>query len=404
LFSQQLLASPEVKLLLCCTRTSRSPETASRVRALLGEDIDWEHLIRVAHRHGIAPLLYWHLDNTCPRTVPENAFNHLRNHFRANTLRNLSLTRDLLRLLKAFERHEIPAITYKGPALTTSVYGNLALREFSDLDILIREQDVSRATELLISAGYRSGYPEHQMTHTQEAVLRRTEFEYDFTRDDSKSSVDLHWAIMPTYLSVTLNLEGLWKRLEPTSLGGETVLTFSPEDLLLILCVHGSKHLWEQLKLICDVAELIRARKDMNWGRVLKQAGTLGNERMVLLGLFLAKELLGAVLPKEVMQRVEADPVVKVLARQVEEQLLCEANEPRRVLEEILFHLKTKERLKDKIRYCVRLSTAINMRDWAALPLPGYLFPLYYLIRPVRLVRKYGRRLLEPLLRPVKRC
>jgi hypothetical protein len=95
---------------------------------------------------------------------------------------------------------------------------------------------------------------------------------------------------------------------------------------------------------------------------------------------------------------IEADPKVKALARQVQEQLFWEAERPHTVREEILFHLRSKERLQDKIRYCIRLPMTTNIRDWAALPLPRYLFPLYYLIRPVRLVGKHGRKLFERLL------
>jgi hypothetical protein len=127
--------------------------------------------------------------------------------------------------------------------------------------------------------------------------------------------VELHWGFVDRQFSLPLDAEGLWGRLERVSLDGGTVPTLSPEDLLLILCMHGSVYLWERLGWTCDVAELIHARKGVDWEWVTEQAAALGGERMFFLGLYLASDLLGAPLPRDLLHKVEADPTVKVLAR-----------------------------------------------------------------------------------------
>ena len=385
------LIRPEDELILCCARVREDPERAAQIRVLLQGGMDWAYVLRAARGHGMAPLLFWHLNATRPEAVPTAVLDLLRSDFYANNLRNLLLTGELLRLLNVFEGRGIPAIPYKGPVLAAVAYGNLALRQFIDLDILVHKQDVSRARELLISLGYR---PDHQLTRGQEAALFRTERQYVFTHEDKGSKVELHWAIMPRFLSVSLDPERLWKRLERVSLGGDSVPTLSAEDLLLILCVHGSVHLWERLGWVCDVAELVSARKGMNWAQAAEQAAAQGSERMLFLGLFLANDLLGAALPEEILQKVKANSVVRTLAGQVQERLFLEPGDPPRVFEQTFFYLSMRERLQDKIRYCIRLATNINAFDWALVPLPSYLFPLYYVIRPIRLIGKYVRRLL----------
>jgi hypothetical protein len=400
MLSPASLNRPEVELLLCCARTVRSAEEDARIRALLLENMDWEYVLQTARRHGVAPLLYWHLDAVSPEVVPEDVFDRLRDHFRANNLRNLFLTGELLRILKAFEAYGILAVPYKGPALAASAYGNLALREFHDLDVLVHRHDVPKAKEVLASMGYRALY---QLTGAREAAFLLSQCEHPFVRDDGKCSVELHWEVIESHF-FPLDTERLWDRLDQIPLGGDTVLNLSPEDMLLILCVHGTKHAWERLGWICDVAELIRVHQDIGWERVTKQASVPGGERMLLLGLFLARDLLGADLPEEVSRRVQADPTLKALARRILERLFWETGDSSGFLMGYeapalhTLHLEVRERLRDKIRYCVRKAITMRGEDLELLPLPKFLFPFYFVIRPIRLASKYGRRVLKRFL------
>jgi hypothetical protein len=136
----------------------------------------------------------------------------------------------------------------------------------------------------------------------------------------------------------------------------------------------------------------------MDWGWVMEQAAALGSERMLFLGLFLANDLLGAVLPEDVWQRVRADPAVVSLAGQVRERLFGDAHGQPGDLGRCLFHLKARERLEDRVRYCVRLAVTTTPGDWALVRLPSSLFPFYYVLRPIRLVRRYGLGLLRRFL------
>src|SRR5438093_13533877 len=87
---------PEAGLLLCCARSHMDQWTAARIRTLLQEDIDWPYLLRTARSHGMMPLLYWHLNATCPDSIPKATLDKLRDHFHANAQRNLFLTGELL--------------------------------------------------------------------------------------------------------------------------------------------------------------------------------------------------------------------------------------------------------------------------------------------------------------------
>ena len=61
-------------------------------------------------------------------------------------------------------------------------------------------------------------------------------------------------------------------------------------------------------------------------------------------------------------------------------------------------YLGMRERLADRLRYCVHTAMSQTAEDWELVPLPRHFFPLYYLLRLVRLTGKHGKRLLERAL------
>ena len=394
---------PEIELLLCCARTCMDSARVERIRTLLGEEIDWIYVTRMALRHGVMPLLYINLNTTCPDAIPKTLVDQFRGYFHANALNNLFLASELLKLLHLFQEHGIPAIPYKGPVLAASIYGNLTLRQFCDLDILVRERDFMRTRELLISQGYRSWY--------------ELDWQHAFVHDGTTVHVDLHTGITPWYFPFRLDFEGLWQRLEPVSLADTTVVNFSPEDLLIILCVQFFRDCCdkrEQLAKVCDIAQLIYARQTLDWQRVMEQARTLDSTRIVFLGLLLASDLLGAALPEEVLLKIQGDSVVKSIAVQVCDRLFQEADVSldisethlSKLVENAFFHFRMRERLQDKfpyILYLFQLAITPNQRDWAFLPLPTFLSCVYYLLRPIRLAGTYGFKPLQNFLKRLRK-
>lgn len=381
-----LITSETVELLLCCARTHVEPATAERIKYLLKEDINWEYLISLSNQHRVLPLLYHTLNNICSDAVPKNVLETLRVNFYAIAQRNLFMMQELLKLIELFKAHNIPAIPFKGPVLAAAVYGNLVFRQFGDLDILLHKKDILKAKELLLTHGYNAW---HQFNSTQEAVHLHVQFEYNFMRKDEQVFVELHWGFTPKYLAFDFDPESVWEDVQQVSIGGAKVFNLSPEKLLIILCVHGTKDLWQRLSWISDIAEVVRVHQTINWQKVLQQAKKLGGERMLLLGLYLANKLLGTSFPNEVWQRIEADSVVDSLATRVCQQLFCDIDSQHQKIDELSFYLQSREYLHDKIRHLLFRAFVPTVADPAFLPLPKSLFFLYYWLRPFRLLGKF---------------
>lgn len=380
---------PEIQLLLCCGSLPIEPEKAARISQLLGQQIDWQYAIEKARRHGLLPLFYRTLKEVAPaECVPETHLRSLREHARLNAARNVVLLAELKKILREFAAHDIHAMPYKGPALAVAVYGDLSLRQFTDLDILIRKRDVWRATRLLVGQGYR---PYFDVPEARQDDFLRLGYVQLFERDEGRESIELHWAFAPRFFGFQLETEAFWEKLEQLDLGGTTVLAPPAEELLLILCAHGAKDMWERLEWICSVAELVRSRPQIDWQRSLKIAAEANVERVLLLGLLLARDLFGARLPAFVERKIAAAPSIKKLAGQIRARLFSDDAEPPGVFERIRFHLQTRERVRDRVRYCLLLATTPTPGDWASLQLPASRSFLYAFARPVRLLKKYRK-------------
>jgi hypothetical protein len=384
-----LAARPEDEILVCVARRSLDAAMAERLRELLKRDLDWKLLLASAQHHCLMPLLYFHLNAVGQSLVPRNVMSRLEGANYRNTQSSFFLTGQLIQVLEFLEENGIRAIPFKGPTLALRAYGDVGLRQFGDLDILVHRKDILKVKDLLISRDFKSTL---ELTGTQQAALLRFDCAYNF---DNKQGVtlDVHWDFVERHFSFYIDVNSVWDRLEPVTISGKQLLTLSADDLLLILCLHGFTHLWERLGWICDVASLIDRRKDLNWQRVLENATTLGARGILSLGLLLAGDLLDAPIPPEVSKSLKPVAKVRKLAEQVREQLFTQRSTPAGLFAEAGTLMSLRERRRDRLRSCFRLVTTPRSFDWMFLSVPDSLFFLYYLVRPLRLAGKYGARL-----------
>ena len=382
-------------LLLDCVRAFVASDSSGQTQVTVPQGEDWESLFRTASRHGVTPVVSWVLANADPDTVPEAHRVRLRESLRANALHNLTLAGELLSILNLLESRGIAAVPFKGPVLAVSVYGNLALRDFCDLDILIRNQDVRRTIDLLVGCGYRTDLASNP---AEEAAYLRSRYEIHFTPPRGDALIEIHRAFVPEFCCFPLTYESLAPRLRRVSLCGTEVAGIAPEDLLLILSVHGAKHAWSTLGWICDVARLVSVQANaIDWDTVHARARQLGVERLLALALFLANSVLGAALPAEVLNRCRADKAVNSLTCEVRHRLFSESGGSLSEFQSHWFFIKTRELISDKFEYCRRLAFTLTEEDYRIVSLPAFLSPLYYPLRAVRIFGKYGMAPLQRL-------
>jgi hypothetical protein len=395
-----LSATPrrEYQILLACAATPLESERNERVRSLVEGDVDWEYLVWAASGHGLLSLLYRQLAPLASAEsagIPQQPLDDLRFLHERNRQRAVLLRDELHGLLPLFDDAGIVAVPLKGPTLSILAHGDIATREFQDLDILIRRKDLHRTRELL---GRRGFFPEQQLPDgTEETRLRSCRVQ-TFVHHLTRIAVEVHWELTPPWFSYAFDNRSLWKRLVRLSLPGGMVWSFSKEDLLAYLCVHGTKHCWERLAWLWDVASLIRTNSDIDWERLLSDCKARGNERIVLLGLALASDLMDAGLPSMIEKEITAQRELAQAVAEIRRRLFGPYRPWPAALDEWLFHLQVTSRWRDRINYCLRRAGTLNERDWATAGIPGSFPVLDYAIRAGRVAGRLGRETKDWLL------
>ncbi len=385
--------SREAEFLLGCVSAYATGARAGRVAELAVCDLDWELLVRMARWHAVAPVLYRSLAG-CPERVPAAILDNLHGRFRANAMRNAYLARELVQITSLLREKGVPVIAFKGAVLAHAAYGDLSLREFVDLDILVRPSDLGVTRDFLFSQGYKSQFS--GLGEKERGFFLWCE--EAFGNKDGLVCVDVHWQMNPQYFAYAPEGAVLWRRTVPVELQGGTVSTLSTPDLLLHLCVHGAKHGWTTLGWICDVAVLACRNPGLEWSRMIAEAASLGGRRLLLLGLYLAYNLLGAAIPDELISMARDDGVIVDVAAQVKRRMFDNIGERASVFQEWMVPTRALESTRARVRYLAGRAFAPTVDDWELVRLPRPFFPLYYLLHPLRQAIAQGPRLIRAFI------
>lgn len=266
--------TPEIQLLLAC---ARSRDAAAEVGVALSREPDWDTVWRLAEPHGMEPGLYLHLAG---RDLPDSIHRRIVDTQTANAARNLAATAELLLSLISLRNAGVDAVTYKGPVLSIQLYGDVALRRYVDLDLMVRPDEVSSARAVLLSRGYVA---DADLPGWQFEAYLRSQKEIAFAREADGRRVDLQWAFTTSFSGLRWDLPAMHTRTVDIQIAETSVRTFSDDDLASILSVHGSAHLWDRLSWVADLGALID-RGGIEWPRVLFEARRIGAETMVVGG------------------------------------------------------------------------------------------------------------------------
>jgi hypothetical protein len=355
--------------------------SAARISTILPTIQNWDALLTVAKDHRVLPILYLRLANQAAE-IPRSSFESMQSDYNRNVLHSLTNAAELIGVLKDFSEENIPAMPFKGVVLSATAYRDLTARPAGDLDVLVFYRDLIRATEVLLNRGYELKTPARE----DGSPAIEDYYEYHFERESDGMVLELRWRLELTQprFKCNLGMDWVWPGRRTASLAGAEVPEMDPEISLLVLCMHGSKHVWSRLIWICDVARMLEAHPNLNWNRVRSEAKARGLWRALALGVLLAQYVGEAVIPENVLHSFESDSTARSLAEYISTNLF---ERPGRTPESRLpYHVQLLG-FKDRLRMLLSIDfLRPNARDRAVIALPKVLEPLYFLIRPVRIL------------------
>ena len=367
--------APEIGLLLEAARAGTDPVA---LRSAIERGPDWTAVTALALRHGIAGLLCQRVLDVAAELVPDDLGMAMRAYLDSCSERHAIAVAELLELLDALSSAGVTALPFKGPALAARIYADAALRPCADLDFLIREADIDAAFAVLEWLGFISQHP--GLSPDDRQAYHRYNGQDCLTAPGWRMPIEPHWALAPRTLAITLDTAGLMVRASPVTIGDHQVMTLSADDTLLAAALHGSKEEWTRLSWIADIAALLTRGQQLHPADVLARATAAGARRMLLVGVALARDLLGAPCGGTFADAVADDAGSRRLAETVAARL-WQRGEASSVFVLSQFRWRMRERLRDRVRYAAATLLTARVQHFQAVRLPRRLRLLYPLVR-----------------------
>ncbi len=374
-------ASPEWAALLECAAPH---DDSARLRELL-RAVSWPALFTMAEEHGVIASLSGSLRRFDESIAPPDIAQKIREYHRAQVLSAMKMTAELFRLVDLFRAAGLETVLVKGPTLAMRAYGDTGSRIFGDLDLIVRQRDILRATELMISAGY-----DFEVS-PDEIRAAKIPGQYSFVRKGAPLLVELHTEQTMRYFPRGLPVEKFFATRQHELLDGHEVPVLSIEHELVLICIHGAKHLWERLTLVADVAALAARQTNLNWLESLATAEDAGAGRMLRVGIILAQDLLRAPLPQDIQSRIRSDTAAARLAREIAEWLPSAGHSLPGLLRRALFRMRMRGAVASGLGYLLKLTFSPTQEDWRETDGQDSAASLSSLRRPFRLAKKYRR-------------
>jgi len=378
--TEKIADAPEWRFLLDACQPESSKANVV-IDSWLRHRIRWDFLLELAENHGVLPLVHQAL-KPYGRALAAADLALLNSKHQTNLHRAMMLSRELIRIMDTLEENGIEVMPYKGLALADSVYGDIALRQTGDIDLLIRAKDVSRACAVLAKLNFVAhlDLPERQ----QKAYLQ-SGYEYMFDAPAGRNLLELQWAIQPRFYAVDFSAEELFERAIAVSVAGRMVRTPSFEDSFILLSLHAAKHLWAKLIWICDLARIMKMNH-LGWSQIKDRVERFRIRRILTLNLLLANRLLGASIPSQASEMLEDG--IEDLAAKIEGFVPGGAPFHMESVAYFRCMLRLREHPGDRVRFASRLLLTAGPGEWASLKLPDFLFPAYRLVRLSRVASK----------------
>ena len=376
---QLIINNNIISILLLSSKTSLNFQEQHIVSRYINEFFDNETFIQISKKHGILPIIYKNLKDI-NSTTNKQLISKLNKNYQDIAKTNILKSAELLRVIYLLKKHHIKALAFKGPTLSILAYGDITMRQFGDIDILIDKKDIYKIDNILLSNGYKRYL---NLSNKQEKIWIENAHDIGYIQTSNHTHLELHWAFLDDDYPLHLELEKFWEDTQTITINNKKVQTFSNENLLYYLCIHGSKHLWERIEWIKDIDLMIRTQ-DIDWDKLISRINPDFN-KMFYLGIILTNKLYETPIPIHIEEKI----LTYYKLHKIVEFIIESWHTPKSKLQQTKIILQLFPNTKTKLKYLYKILIKPSMNEYSYIELPYYLYFVYYFIRPYLLIKKY---------------
>jgi hypothetical protein len=393
----------ELRIILNCAGSELSFHEPVAVKKIITENTDWQRVIDYTQHHRLIPQVYGHLNKHCCELVPGDVLAKLKNLNDEVIRQSLAQAASLTTIIPALNKRGIDVAILKGRALAKKLYGNIALRQSRDIDLLVRQGDVITADMAFHELGYshsnhKTGLPLNTDIG-RKFIKGRSEL--DYMSHKHGICIDLHWHLSLSSHAFPVDMKKLWTQMKRVQ-GDYGQLSELPITMhFIFLCYHGAKHHWLRLHWLQDIAILVN-QGELDWSRVIVTAKRLGVLPTVILATRLAKHFFNTPLEAAVKQQTRNFTDTDNLAgMMIGDMIRAPADIEKNVAPYMDFkRIRTGYRLQTIFKHRFLTWTDLlfpSDSDYQSIRIPASLSYLYYLVRCFRLALKLKARIIHSI-------
>ena len=369
-------------LLLACIRWDRGYASTTQPSRCVDRGLDWDRVGALARHHKVLPLVYRALRRECPDLVPGPVLERMAEAYHQNQVLSRAMSREVVRIIRELEAAGLPAMPMRGPALAEAVYGDLAARQFCDIDILVRRSDAIACEQVLQRLGYTSLWP-CPVDSPIGRLLADRDKGITLAHPARAWELDAHWRFAERCFPCPPDPDAVWNRATRAALEGRELLCFSAEDLLLTLVCHGTRHAWGSIGLIVDMAEAVRAHPHLRWEHIGEEFRRFHCVRIFHVALLMVGLVADATVPDVLIEEALSDRAALRHTRGVWRRLAVQGDVPDE-WEGPIFCYHVRDRRRDRLRYALGLAAFPSLRDRRLAKLRPSFVGTYSVMRRLR--------------------
>lgn len=295
--------SPEEKIILASVKISPDPSDLELINSEIPFVTNWEYFIDTISLRGIAPLFYIKISALSNAAlIPDFVKEKARKIYFKTMSRGMLLYAHFKEIAAAFEKENIPMIPLKGVFLAEKMYQDIALRQFSDIDLLVSPENGERCLNILKEIGYKS-----TLIMQTEFVQSLSEIVHYPPMAKKDISVEIHIKLHRNHPEYFLDPAKIFEHAQPDTLHNFKVLKMDKYDMLIHLCLHLDKHFVSgSLQFTCynDIVNYLNSYiTDFDWIEMEKRVAIYQATNQVYLHLMISNKYFHLQLPEAIVSQ-----------------------------------------------------------------------------------------------------